>query len=545
MELYECMLSIKNQTCSKDIMELILVHDLDNIKIPEEFMSMIKKTVFIESESHLGISKATNLGVENSQGEYLILLDQDDKLKPDALEIIFEFLTADLNPSRLSYSNYDRISENGSHLEFIRAPKFEPIRARSLMYGAHLKVIQRTLWDELSGYRPMYDGCQDYDFFLRAMEICTPVRIDANLYEWRESKNSAQTNLMAKPEIVERSMEAIKQSWAAIGLNPSEIRQPLKHAAIFQSSFDCDGDMSFSIVIPTNFSKLFSGEIAVMRCIQSLLATYSNKQSAHELLIVVNRIANYPDEIRNLNELCPGIKWVETGVGPFNFSASVNMGVKLAEKRNVLILNDDTEFITKNWTEQVSVVLNLPNVGVVGAKLYYPDMSYQHVGIGIDSNGHCYHPLVNGRNTVGAFGEGLIDHEVDAVTGAFLATTKDVWSTVGGFSEEFPSNYNDVVFCLMSWKIGKSVIQMNTVELIHYESISRIPDRSDIEIEKFNKFFQSKSDLRGHTLTPENLSHTPAENVPIQQLSLSKLRASISHRGIIGFMKHTRKYLKW
>jgi GT2 family glycosyltransferase len=303
--------------------------------------------------------------------------------------------------------------------------------------------------------------------------------------------------------------------------------------------------MSFSIVIPTNFSKLYSGEVAVMRCVQSLLATYNNKQNAQELIIVVNKIANYPSEIRNLNELCPGIKWVETGVGPFNFSASINMGVKLAEKRNVLILNDDTEFITKNWTEQVGVVLNLPNVGVVGAKLYYPDMSYQHVGIGVDSNGHCYHPLVNGRNAVGAFGEGLIDHEVDAVTGAFLATTKDVWSAVGGFSEEFPGNYNDVVFCLSSWKIGKSVIQMNTVELIHHESISRIPDRSDLEIEKFNKIFQYLSDLRGHTLTPENLLHTPAESAPIQQLSLSKLRASISHRGLIGFMKYTRKYLKW
>jgi hypothetical protein len=74
------------------------------------------------------------------------------------------------------------------------------------------------------------------------------------------------------------------------------------------------------------------------------------------------------------------------------------------------------------------------------------------------------------------FSETLITHEVSAVTGAFIGFRKRIFDLVGGFSETFPVNFNDIDFCMKVRDLDFSVIWTPHAKAVHSESASR--DRS-------------------------------------------------------------------
>jgi GT2 family glycosyltransferase len=75
----------------------------------------------------------------------------------------------------------------------------------------------------------------------------------------------------------------------------------------------------------------------------------------------------------------------------------------------------------------------------------------------------------------------VVDHEVVGVTGALMFQLKSTWETVGGFSPQFPLNYNDVDYCQKVRTLGYSIIQANSVTAIHHESVTREPIIEDFE----------------------------------------------------------------
>jgi GT2 family glycosyltransferase len=67
----------------------------------------------------------------------------------------------------------------------------------------------------------------------------------------------------------------------------------------------------------------------------------------------------------------------------------------------------------------------------------------------------------------------VVDHEVVGVTGALMFQLKSTWEAVGGFSTQFPLNYNDVDYCQKVRTLGYSIIQANSVTAVHHESVTR------------------------------------------------------------------------
>jgi hypothetical protein len=104
----------------------------------------------------------------------------------------------------------------------------------------------------------------------------------------------------------------------------------------------------------------------------------------------------------------------------------------------LLFLNNDTEIITPDWLERLVEHAIRPEVGAVGAKLYYPDGTIQHAGviIGLRSiAGYCFRAF--SANNSGYMGRLKIIQNLSAVTAACLITRSEVFHDVGGFDESY------------------------------------------------------------------------------------------------------------
>jgi GT2 family glycosyltransferase len=174
---------------------------------------------------------------------------------------------------------------------------------------------------------------------------------------------------------------------------------------------------------------------------------------------------------------------------PFNFSAINNFAVRAAAGDIVGLINNDMEVINGDWlTEMASHALR-PEVGCVGAKLYYPNDTVQHAGVilGIGGvAGHSHKYLTRGAE--GYFARLMLVQNLSAVTGACLLVRKDVYLAAGGFDEEnLAVAFNDVDFCLRVRQLGYVNVWTPFAELYHHESVSRGSDAVAGAVERFQK----------------------------------------------------------
>ena len=159
--------------------------------------------------------------------------------------------------------------------------------------------------------------------------------------------------------------------------------------------------------------------------------------------------------------------------GSFNYSAANNFGVTRTDGAVLCLLNDDVSTLEGDWLRRMVAVLSVPCVGIVGAKLYYPNMTTQHGGVimgrsGLAQHAHRFLP----RGEPGYMWRGVLDQEVSVVTGACLLVRRAVFERVGGLDEELPTAFNDVDFCLRVGALGCSVVLAASVELVHHETLS-------------------------------------------------------------------------
>jgi len=160
---------------------------------------------------------------------------------------------------------------------------------------------------------------------------------------------------------------------------------------------------------------------------------------------------------------------------PFNFSAINNFGVRQARGEIIGLVNNDIEVISEDWlTEMVSHACR-PEIGCVGAKLYYDNDTIQHAGVivglgGVAGHSHKYFP----KEAPGYFYRLQLIQNLSAVTAACLLVRKEIFEAVGGLNEnDLKVAFNDVDFCLKVQAAGYRNLWTPYAELYHHESISR------------------------------------------------------------------------
>ena len=169
---------------------------------------------------------------------------------------------------------------------------------------------------------------------------------------------------------------------------------------------------------------------------------------------------------------------VLTCKGGFNFSAINNFGARHATGEHLLLLNNDIQVETPGFVRELLSYSQRPDVGAVGAKLFYPDGTIQHAGVFIGlggSAGHSHkgHP----RDSGGDMYRLATTQNMCAVTGACLMVKKELYDRFGGLDEEnFAVAYNDVDFCLRLWQSGLLNVMTPFAAAGHHESKSRGDD---------------------------------------------------------------------
>lgn len=161
-----------------------------------------------------GIALNTNKGISKAAGELVAFLDHDDMLDQDALAESAEMFTKDQS-IELVYSDEDKISDDGEqYFEPHFKPDFSLDMLRNVNYITHFVVVKKGLVDELGGIREGFDGAQDYDFLLRAVDTGVKIgHVPKILYHWRQAEGSTAADFSNKKHVTEAGCRALKDHY--------------------------------------------------------------------------------------------------------------------------------------------------------------------------------------------------------------------------------------------------------------------------------------------------------------------------------------------
>ena len=435
--------------------------------------SRIKYQKLVKNE---GISGNTNECYKMATGNYIALFDHDDLLHPC---VLFAYMQA-ICEKDADYIYCDEATFKGNSINHMITMHFKPDYAPDNLlannYICHFSVFSRELLESGELFRSQFDGSQDHDMILRLTAKAKHiVHIPRILYYWRSHKGSVASSIDAKTYAIDAAKGAVADHLTKLGYRNFEIESTRAFATIFRIKYELTSRPLVSIIIP---NKDHVDDLS--RCVESIinLSTYDN----YEIVIVENNsetaeIRTYYEEISRH----PRVQVVEYK-GDFNYSKINNFGVQYAKGEYLLLLNNDTEVITPDWMEELLMYAMRKDVGVVGAKLYYPDKTIQHAGIVIGlgahrTAGHTHYRIPEAN--VGYMGRLCYAQDVTAVTGACMMVSKVLYEELGGLDENFAVALNDVDFCLRVREKGLLNIFTPFAELYHYESKSRGSDKKD------------------------------------------------------------------
>ncbi|MDO4743134.1 MAG: glycosyltransferase family 2 protein, partial [bacterium] len=452
-----------------------------------------KRIVYKKLEKNLGISENTNECIKMSTGDYIGLFDHDDVLHPSVL-----------------FENAKAICEHGADFLYTDEATFESPNIKKIItfhfkpdfaidnlfannYICHFSVFSRQLIEKAGMFRKEFDGSQDHDMILRLTANAEKIHhIPKLLYFWRSHPQSVAMDIDSKTYAVDAGKRAVYESIKSRGYNCT-VESSKAFPTIYRIKYELKATPLVSIMIPN-----MNHKSDLQRCIKSILSksTYNN----YEIIVIENNstekeIFDYYKEI----EEHQNIKVVKYD-NEFNYSLINNFGAKHANGEYLVLLNNDTEVITPEWIEEMLMYAQRSDVGIVGAKLYYPDNTVQHGGVVVGLGGISGHTHRHVKSTeFGYMGIMYYAHNLSAVTAACLMVKKSLFDQINGLDDEFAVAYNDVDFCLRIRELDKLIVLTPYAELYHYESKSRGYENTPAkqkrfarEIELFHKKWDDK-----------------------------------------------------
>lgn len=431
----------------------------------EKYANLDKRIKITYRQKNGGIVKASNDALKLTTGAYVGLLDNDDELTSNALYEVVKALQE--TKYDLLYSDEDKLDLEGKRLEPFFKPDWTPDLLLSINYISHFGVYRKKILEQLGGFREGFDGSQDYDLVLRFTEKTQNIKhIPKVLYHWRKIPGSTAAELDAKPYAFVSAKKALEEAIKrrSIAGNITD--------GIWTGSYRVKraikGEPMVSVIIP------FKDKVEVLKvCLESIFNKTTYKR--YEILLVDNRselleTQEYLKEIAS-HEKVKVLHFDE----PFNFAAINNFAAKEAKGEYLVLLNNDTEVISADWIESMLEHAQRSEVGIVGAKLLYPNNTVQHAGVLIGVGGIANHAFCRQyRDDHGYFGQIDIVRNYSAVTAACVMISKEVYKKMEGLdAQNLAVGFNDVDFCLRLREKGYLVVYTPYAQLYHYESLSR------------------------------------------------------------------------
>ena len=425
--------------------------------------SRIRYEILKENKS---IAENSNAAMEMATGDFVGLLDHDDTLEPNALYEVARKICED-DRVDVVYTDEDKINSKGTkHLTPNMKPDFNLDLLRSNNYICHLFVVRRILMEKVGGFRKEFDGAQDYDFILRCTEEAEKIaHVHKVLYHWRTHEKSTSDNPESKIYAFHAGRRAVEAHLQRLGIQ-AEVEETCD-LGYYRVKYPVIGSPMVSILIP-NKDQLQT----LKKCLKSIWekTEYTN----YEILIIENNSTE--KETFEFYKKIDGRHHVRVLYWDkdFNYSSINNFGAAQAKGEYLLLLNNDTEVITKGWMKELLSHCQRPEVGMVGAKLYFPDNTIQSAGTIIGMGGMADHAFVNmDRKKSGYMHRASIQVDMSGVTAACAMVKRSVYEEVHGLEEKLTVAFNDVDLGLKIVTAGYLIVFDPYAELYHYESKSR------------------------------------------------------------------------
>ena len=396
---------------------------------------------------------AWNGAIREARGRFVALLGTKDTLSPSALYEMARLLER-APDCDVAYSDEDRLPRSGSRRH---GPQFKPDWSPDLLlagnYVGRMTVLRRERVLAVGGFRGLYEGAEEWDLLLRLSRGAPRIqRVPRCLYH----RNETRTETSSPGDTA-----ALEDHCRELGITASVSRAGDGYRVVWP----LPNSPLVSIIIPNR-----NAAAVIAPCVSGVLDA---TQYSHRELIVVDN-SSTDSEVLSL------YRSIEERGGriipfrqPFNFSAACNAGAGAASGDLLLFLNNDVEVIEPDWLEELVRWALRPEVGIVGAKLLYPDRTIQHAGVvfGIGLVGHIFSRGDEG--TVGLFGSPNRYRNYLGVTGACHMMRRDVFRQLGGYNQRYQLSFSDIVLCMEAWRAGYRVVYTPHARLVHHESYTR------------------------------------------------------------------------
>lgn len=432
------------------------------------------------------VTTACNHALALAQGPFIAVLAPEDALSEDALYQVACVLN--VHPeTNLLFSDEDQIDAHGRRT----APNFKSGWNPDLMLSqnacGHLGVYRRTLVDAVGGFHAGYEGCQEFDLVLRLAER-TSARHIRHVPRILYHRRTVQANPARKDmtDMAQGDIAPTRELWKE-GLWDAGRRAIARHlhrrgiTATVEAAVEGryyrvryplpDPAPRVSLLVPTRDRlELLQG------CIEGL--RHRTDYPDLEILIIDND-SREPATHAYLAAVThdPRVRVLPFS-GPFNYSALNNAGVRAATGEIIGLINNDIQVIHADWLREMVSHAVRPEIGAVGALLYYGNDTVQHAGVVMGMSGladHLYRFLPRGHS--GYFGRCGLIQNLSAVTAACLLVRRHLFLEVGGLdAEHLKVAFNDVDFCLRLVRHGYRNLWTPFACLYHLESASRGSD---------------------------------------------------------------------
>lgn len=441
------------------------------------------KVAFRDVNGH--ISEASNSALELASGDYVALLDHDDELAEHALLFMAEAIQNN-SAAKVLYSDEDKITESGERFDPHFKSDWNPDLFYSQNYVSHLGLYDRNLIEKVNGFRVGVEGSQDQDLLLRCLAHITDeqiVHVPRVLYHWRTIEGSTALSSDGKSYTQDAGVKALTDHFVENGQLDVAIERGLAPNSYRVKWPILKPEPLVSLLIPTRDKKDVT-EVAIRSIIEK--STYKN----FEIIIIDNGSVEpetllFFDEIQKEDGRVRVLRYDH----PFNYSAINNYGFKHAKGQLIGLVNNDVEVINGEWlSEMVSHALR-PDIGCVGAKLYYGNGTIQHAGVITSLGGVAGHSHKNfPGDHPGYFFRLKLVQNLSAVTAACLIVRREIYEEVDGLNEtDLTVAFNDVDFCLKVRKAGYRNVWTPYAELFHHESVSRGVEDNPEKVARFGR----------------------------------------------------------
>ncbi len=372
------------------------------------------------------------------RADWVATLGPGDELEPGALAAFRLVLTASPNADVV----YGDEQWSGRAEEEIPAkPDFLPTLLESYPYVGRPAFLRSPVLEAAGGFVRGTALAEEHDALLRVVARTQEV-----------AHVPAVTLTRARPPAKDAPahdavVRAVERQLARTGRRGRVVRAEVPLGV--RVSLEVDEPPLVSVAVPTaGGRRQIDGRevLLVEQCLEGLAQRTTYR---HWEVVLVTSEGTPPDVVSRTRDLVGDRLTVAPVGGAFNFSTSVNEGVRASRGELILLLNDDTSVLEPDWLTRMVGVAADPTVGVVGAKLLFGDGTIQHVGITFSDARVAAHALIFEPDSgAGPWGMKVLDGDWSAVTGACLLTPRAVYEEVGGFSETLPLNFNDVDYCL-------------------------------------------------------------------------------------------------